>query len=99
VSYIALRGVTWLGSSQIHTLMETVAATVAAIVVVIALVRFYSKNSRTILFVGTSFLGAAFLDEYYADVTAEISAELMYSNSTLSSKTLAVARHKVAKQS
>jgi len=95
LSYIALRGMTWPGNSQIHMRMETVVATLAAI----ALVRFYSKKNNTILFIGAGFLGAAFLNAYHADVTAENSAELMHSNSTLSSKTLTVARHKLARQS
>jgi hypothetical protein len=80
LSYIAWRGVNWLGSTQLHTLMETVAATLAAIVGVIALVRFYSKKNNTILFIGAGFLGTAFLDAYHAIVTAEFFADLMPSD-------------------
>ncbi len=79
-SYVALRGVAWVGNSQIHTLMETVAAVLAAIVGVMALVRFYSKSDNTILFIGTGFLGTAFLDTYHAVVTTEFFSGLMPSD-------------------
>jgi len=80
LSYIALRGVTWSGSAQIHTLMETLAATLAAIVGLMALVRFYSKRNRVILFIGAGFLGTAFLDAYHAIVTAEVFTYLLPSD-------------------
>jgi PAS domain S-box-containing protein len=76
LSYVTLRGVVWSGESQIHMLMETVAATLAAIIGVIALVRFYSKKNNTILFIGAGFLGTAFLDAYHTILTANYFVDL-----------------------
>ena len=77
---IALGRTTWVGSVQLHTLMETVATLLALMVGVMSLVRFYSKQNMTILFIGTGFLGAAFLDAYHAFVTTEYFAVLMPSD-------------------
>jgi PAS domain S-box-containing protein len=69
---VLLRDSSWRGSVGLHTLMETVATLLAAIVGVMALVRFYSKKNNTILFIATGFLGTAFLDGYHALVTSEV---------------------------
>jgi signal transduction histidine kinase/CheY-like chemotaxis protein len=68
--YFLLRDVPWQGSTQLHTLMETVATLLALIVGTMALVRFYSKKDNTFLLIGTGFLGTAFLDGYHAIVTS-----------------------------
>ena len=65
-----LRGSTWQGSTQLHTLMEAIATLLALMVGTMALVRFYAKKSSTFLFVGGGFLGTAFLDGYHAVVTS-----------------------------
>ncbi|PCJ23360.1 MAG: hypothetical protein COA96_11935 [SAR86 cluster bacterium] len=70
VSYILLRGNTWQGSQQLHTTMETLATSLALIVGVLSLVRYYTRKNNLFLFMGTGFLGTAFLDGYHAVVTS-----------------------------
>lgn len=70
VAYAMLRGNTWTGSGQLHTLMEALATALAMIVGIIALLRFYTRKNNTFLFIGTGFLGTAFLDGYHAIVTS-----------------------------
>ena len=77
---MALRGSTWLGSVQIHTLMEAVATMLAMIVGAMALVRFHSKKNNTILFIGAGFLGTAFLDGYHTVVTSSVFAPYLPSD-------------------
>ena len=60
----------WRSSVECHTLMETVATLLAAIIGVMALVRFHSKHDSTVLFIGVGFLGTAFLDGYHTVVTS-----------------------------
>lgn len=76
VCYYLLRGFNWLGSSELHTLMETVASILALFVGILALARFYSKKNSIFLFVGAGFLGTAALDGYHALVTSSIFADL-----------------------
>ena len=70
LSYALARGVEWRGAGDIHTNMEIAATLLAFMVGIMALVRFYSKKDNTFLFVGTGFLGTAFLDGYHAVVTS-----------------------------
>ena len=76
VGYYLLRGFDWQGSSELHTLMETVASILALFVGILALARFYSKKSSIFLFVGAGFLGTASLDGYHAVVTSSLFADL-----------------------
>ncbi len=68
--FILLRTSTWKGTTQLHTLMEVVATLLALFVGIVALVRFYTKQNNTFLFIGTGFLGTALLDGYHAIVTS-----------------------------
>ncbi|MCH8961428.1 MAG: PAS domain S-box protein, partial [Bacteroidetes bacterium] len=68
--YALLRTSSWQGNTQLHTLMEVVATLLALFVGIVALVRFYTKQNNTFLFIGTGFLGTAFLDGYHAIVTS-----------------------------
>ena len=68
----ALHGSKWRGSADLHTHMEIIATVLAAVVGALALVRFYSKKDSTFLFIGSGFLGTAFLDGYHAIVTSEL---------------------------
>lgn len=72
---IALFGVSrqwhWQGSTQLHTLMESLATLLAAMVGTLALLRYYTRKSLTILLIGVGFLGTAFLDGYHAIVTSD----------------------------
>lgn len=70
LGYMLTRGSTWQGGVQLHTLMETVATMLAAIVGAMALLRFYTKKDNTFLLIGVGFLGTAFLDGYHAVVTS-----------------------------
>ena len=65
-----MRGSTWHGGAQLHTVMETVATLLALVVGLMALVRFYSKKYNTFLFIGVGFLGTAYLDGYHTIVTS-----------------------------
>ena len=78
--YAYMRGSTWHGSGQLHTLMEVAATLLALIVGAMALVRFYSKKNNTFLFIGAGFLGTAFLDGYHAVVTSSSFKPLMPSD-------------------
>jgi methyl-accepting chemotaxis protein len=70
LGYWLLRSSQWIGSTEIHTLMELAATMLAAFVGVMGLVRFYSKKTSVFLFIGVGFLGIAFLDGYHAVVTS-----------------------------
>ena len=41
VGYVILRGITWQGSTQLHTPMETASTFLALIVGILAMVRYY----------------------------------------------------------
>lgn len=77
VSYVFLRGSSWVGSGQIHTIMETVATVLALIVGALSLLRYYTKKNNTFLFIGTGFLGTAFLDGYHTVVTSAYFESIM----------------------
>ena len=70
MSLALLRATTWQGTATLHTVMEAVATLLVLLVGVLALVRFYSKKDKTILFIGVAFLGTACLDGYHAAVTS-----------------------------
>lgn len=70
LGYTLLRGNSWLGSQQLHTTMEALATSLALIVGVLSLVRYYTRKNNLFLFIGTGFLGTAFLDGYHAVVTS-----------------------------
>ena len=72
--------VDWLGTTELHTVMEVVATLLAAIVGMMALVRYYSKADAVYLFIGVGFLGTAFLDGYHAFVTATYFTRFMPSD-------------------
>lgn len=68
--YLFLYNSTWVGNKQIHSLMELTATLLATFVGVLALVRYYTKKSNYLLFLGAGFLGTAFLDGYHTIVTS-----------------------------
>jgi len=70
LGYLILRYSTWQGDKQLHTLIELFATSMALVVGVLALVRYYTKKNNTILFIGTGFIGTALLDGYHAVVTS-----------------------------
>jgi signal transduction histidine kinase/CheY-like chemotaxis protein len=60
----------WLGSAQLHTLIETVRTLLALTTGAMALVRYYTKKSTTYLLLGSGFLGAAILNSYHTAFTS-----------------------------
>ena len=71
----------WQGNRTLHTMMEVMATLLASIIGILALVRFYSKKSSVILFIGVGFMGTALLDGYHAVVTSDLLDYLMPSPS------------------
>ena len=74
------REITWTGSAELHTVMETLATFLAAFVGMMALVRFYSRKDYLFLYVGVGFLGTCFLDGYHAIVTSSYFKPMMPSD-------------------
>jgi len=68
--YAFLTTITWQGSEVIHTVMESVAATLSLTVGLMALVKFFSYQQKLTILVAVTFLGTAFLDGYHAVVTS-----------------------------
>lgn len=68
--YIPLAQSTWKGSTQLHTIIEVVGTLMSAIVGLLALIRFYTRKDSFLLYIGTGFLGTAFLDGYHCIVTS-----------------------------
>jgi PAS domain S-box-containing protein len=71
---LAVRQLSWHGSAELHTILETIATLLAFVTGGMALVRYYTRKSGTFLFLGTGFLGAALLDGYHAVVTSSFLA-------------------------
>lgn len=65
------RALSWVSPKWVHTLMESAAAIIAITVGVLALQRYYSAKSSTLLLIGAGFLGTGLLDAFHAVVTAE----------------------------
>jgi PAS domain S-box-containing protein len=73
-------GVGWVGSAQLHTVMEAIATLLAAVVGAMALVRYYSKKESLFLLIGAGFLGTASLDGFHAIVTSSYFKPMMPSD-------------------
>ncbi len=74
---IALQLIPWQGARELHTVMEVLATSLAAMVGVLALVCFYSNKKITYLLLATGFMGTALLDGYHAVVTSSLLNYLM----------------------
>lgn len=70
LGYALLRNSSWQGSKELHTLMETIATILALLVGILALIRFSARKDVTFLFIGSGFIGTAFLDGYHTIVTS-----------------------------
>ena len=68
---VPLRDLSWRGSTDLHTIMEVVAALLELAVGGLALLRYHSLKQVTFLFVGMGFFGTALLDAYHATVTSQ----------------------------
>ena len=62
----------FLSGQFVHEVLEAVGTSLAVVIGALALVRFYSKKRSTFLFIGTGFLGTAFLDGYHAVITSSL---------------------------
>ncbi|NOY30175.1 MAG: hypothetical protein GXP28_08345, partial [Planctomycetes bacterium] len=69
---IALQLLDWQGSRDSHPIMEVVATLLAALVGILAFVRFHSEKNRWYLFLAVGFFGAAFLDGFHALATSRL---------------------------
>ena len=55
-----------------HVIWEFISTTLALVVGILSLVRFYSKKQETFLFIGTGFLGTGLLNGYHAVTTSAL---------------------------
>lgn len=70
VLYISIRGNTWKGGAELHTIMEVISTLLALMVASMAMVRYYTKKEIIFLLIGMGFVGTALLDGYHAIVTS-----------------------------
>jgi len=68
--YTVMARSTWKGSTELHTMIEVASTLMSAIVGVLALIRFYTQKDNYLLYIGTGFIGTAFLDGYHCLVTS-----------------------------
>src|SRR5579864_85643 len=69
---IPLGRLTWVGTVNLHTILETTATVLSFVAGVMALLRHYSQKTFPYLILGTGFLGASLLDGYHAVVTSTL---------------------------
>ncbi len=67
---IVLSSSSWTTESNLHTLIEVTAASLAFFLGALALIRYYTKGRTVLFFIGTGFLGTGLLDGYHALVTS-----------------------------
>jgi len=67
---IPIRRSAWMGSAQLHTLLETICTMLTLMTGAMALVRYYTRKSSTYLLLGSAFLGTAILNGYHGVITA-----------------------------
>lgn len=61
----------WRSSVHVHFIYEILSTFMAFMIGGMALVRYYTKNCKVYLFLGTGFLGTALLDGFHAVATSE----------------------------
>lgn len=67
----------WMGSANLHMLLEFTAASLALFVGALAWVRFYTKRSSAYFYIGSGFIGAGLLDAYHAMRSVSLSELLV----------------------
>ncbi|MBF0260942.1 MAG: response regulator [Magnetococcales bacterium] len=80
IGLLLVRQSTWTSSTHLHTLLETVATTLAFMVGVLALMRHHTEKEDLYLLIGAGFLGTAFLDLYHVIVTSTLFIRAMPSD-------------------
>ena len=61
---------TWMGSAQLHTLLEIICTMLTLMTGTMALVRYYTKKGSTYLLLGSAFLGTSILNGYHTVITS-----------------------------
>ncbi len=75
LGYFPARSLTWSGSPELHTIMESIATVLSVTAGTMALVRYYAhRKERWLLLAGCGLLGAAFHDTYHVIVTSSLMA-------------------------
>ncbi|GMV06426.1 MAG: hypothetical protein AMXMBFR53_27020 [Gemmatimonadota bacterium] len=77
VGSLLLRGNGWRSGPELHTVLESVSASVALVAGVLALARFQIVPRTRLLFIGSAFLVAGLLDAYHAFVTSPAFPDLV----------------------
>ena len=80
ISYWVLSFYDWQSGAGFHTSLEVLATTMAVVVGLMALVRYYSQKDQLLLLLGTAFLGTAFLDGFHTIVTSTYFKQFMPSD-------------------
>lgn len=65
-----LRNIQWQSSAELHTVIETIATLLAFFVGAVALAHYHTNGKIKFLFIGSGFVGTAFLDGYHTIVTS-----------------------------
>src|ERR1700722_9125133 len=60
----------WIGSGQLHTLIEVVSTLMLLTVGAMALARYYAKKNITYMLLGSGFIATAILNGFHAVTTA-----------------------------
>ncbi|NGZ06330.1 MAG: response regulator [Magnetococcales bacterium] len=70
--YLLARHSTWTSSTQLHTILESVATVLALMVGILALMRYFAERDDLFLLIGSGFLGTSLLDLYHTIVSSEL---------------------------
>jgi signal transduction histidine kinase/CheY-like chemotaxis protein len=68
------RTMNWNAGGEFHTMLESIATVLALVNGAMALVRYYTRKSSMFLFLGSGFIGTAFLNSYHAAITSSFFA-------------------------
>lgn len=70
--YVTLYNTPFFGDKHFHTLLEVVSTMLAFLVGILALIRFHTKKSNTVLFAGAGFIGTALLEAHHTLLTSSL---------------------------
>ncbi len=70
IANLVIENLSWQSGPLFHTSMELISTLLAAMIGLMAIVRYYSEKTDLMLLVATAFFGTAFLDAYHTLVTA-----------------------------
>ena len=72
---LALFDFSWLADDLLHTVLESIATSLALVVGCLAFVRFYSRRGNQFLFFSLGFVGTALFDGFHVLITSPLFAE------------------------